>query len=714
MAVSGWIALVLASGGVALVAAALCARSVLLAEAGVAEMQVVGRAIREGAHAFLARQYRTVALLAIVVVGLLFALYAAGKGVEAAWRTAIAFAAGAVCSAAAGWWGMFVSLRANQRVAHAARSSVRWALTLALRGGAAAALPVAAGSILGVAALFMIFGGEEDPLSVPYQIVGFAFGASFVALFAQLGGGIYTKSADIGADLVGKVEARIPEDDARNPAVIADLVGDNVGDCAGRAADMFESASAENIGAMILGVALFPVFGIAGVLFPLVVGAFGLIASIGGVLVARMKSEAENPMAAMVRGHLTALLGASVGLRVAVSSLLGDNGWMLAAGIVGVVASFVFAVVTRYYTGLGHRPVRWIAASSLVGPTTNIVSGLVIALESTALPALTICAALFGSYWCGARGLPGVEGAGLYGTAVATAAMLSTIAYVLAMDMYGPITDNAGGIVEMSGQAESVRGRTDRLDAVGNITKATTKGYAIGCAALAAFLLFSAYLDEVTLLARARFELLSDIRAATFRFDEVDLGKLPVFVAAVAGAAVVFAFSGLAIRAVVHGAESVTAEVRRQFRDSPGILNRTARPDYARCVDIVAARALIGMIAPGVLAVSAPVLAGLAFKLVASSDDAFLGAEAVGAVLMATTIVGILLAWVMNTGGAAWDNAKKLIESGELGGKGSEAHKAAIIGDAVGDPLKDTAGPSLHVLIKLLGTVALVAAPFFV
>lgn len=709
---SVWMGFVFVAGFISLVAAALFAKSVLRADKGTEAMQDIGRAIREGAHAFLRRQYRTVALLAIVVVGILFGVERMTRGNDLAWRTIVAFVIGALCSAGAGYWGMITSLHSNIRVASASRTSVDRALTLALRGGAAAAFPVIAGSLLGVAVLFIAFGGLSSPRAVPYQIVGFAFGASFVALFAQLGGGIYTKSADIGADLVGKVERGIPEDDPRNPAVIADLVGDNVGDCAGRGADIFESASAETIGAMILGVTLYPVFGSAGVLFPLVVGGFGLLASIAGVLASRMKDEGEDPMAAMTRGHLVTLLLTGVGLYVAVQYLLGGHLWLLVAGLLGVIASFVFAAITRLYTGVGHGPVNWIAKSSLSGPATNLTSGLSVALESTALPVVTIAVALLGAYECGLHGLPGVPGAGLYGTAVATIGMLSSVGYVLAMDMFGPITDNAGGIVEMSGASDEARSRTDRLDAAGNVTKATTKGYAIGSATLAAFLLFSAYLDEVTHLARAKLIAAGDLHASSFHFAHIDLAKLPIFLAGLAGATVVFTFSGLAIRAVVHGSHSVIDEVRRQFHENPELMNHASRPDYARCVDIVTASALRGMIAPGILGVAAPVVVGLLFDAVA--PDSLLGAEAVGAELLVGTIAGVLLGSVMNTGGAAWDNTKKLIESGLLGGKGSDAHKAAVVGDAVGDPLKDTAGPSLHVLIKLLGTVSLVAAPLFV
>lgn len=709
-----WIGFVLATGAVTLAIAAGLSRHVLASCSGTEEMQEIGRSIREGAHAFLRRQYRTVALLAVAIAVVVFVIYQLTDGAFTAWRMTIAFVVGATCSAAAGTWGMFVSVNANTRVANAARTNVRQAFLLALRGGTAAALPVVAGSLLGATLLFLLFGGLDAPHVVPYQIVGFAFGASFVALFSQLGGGIYTKAADIGADLVGKVEADIPEDDPRNPAVIADLVGDNVGDCAGRGADIFESASAENIGAMILGVALFPRFGVSGILFPLVAGAFGLVASLIGVAAVRMKHEAEDPMSALGRGHVVTLLCAGLGLYLASRLLLGVSGWLFAAASVGLVTSYVLAIVTRYYTGLRRGPVRRIATSSLTGATTNLISGLAVGLESTALPTLTICAALLGAYGCGSSALPGTPGAGLYGTAIATIGMLSTVGFVLTMDMFGPITDNAGGIVEMAGEPEEVRARTDRLDAVGNTTKATTKGYAIGSATLAAFLLFSAYLEEVTTLARSKLPALATPGWSTFRFEHVDIGKVPVFVGALVGGAVVFVFSGLTMRAVTHDAHAVIEAVRGQLREHPGILSRTEKPDYGVCVDIVTRGALEAMMVPGFLAVGTPVALGLLFRIARDESCPLLGAEVVAAELMVATITGVLLASTMNTSGGAWDNAKKLIETGYVGGKGSEAHRAAIVGDGVGDPFKDTAGPSLHVLIKLLGTVALVAAPLFV
>jgi len=707
-------AVVLGTSVAALAVAGVFARQVFAADAGTPAMQAIAAEVRDGARAFVRRQYGTVGLMAAAVAGALFVLDFATESAVLAWKTAVAFAIGAAFSAGAGYWAMFVSLRANVRVASAARSSVRLALHVALRAGAGAALPIVATSLLGVTLLFLAFGGLRSPESVPYEIIGFAFGASFVALFAQLGGGIYTKAADVGADLVGKVEAGIPEDDPRNPAVIADLVGDNVGDCAGRGADLFESTAAENIGAMVLGVALFRHFGAAGVVFPLVAAACGLLASIAGVLVVRQRDESDEPMGAMTRGYVVTTLLCAAGVYLAVRALLGGSAWLFGASAIGLCASFLFAAIARYYTSYRRAPTRSIAEASVTGAATNVIAGLAVALECTAVPALTIGAAILGSYYCGLRALPGVAGAGVYGTAVATAGMLSTVGYVLSMDVFGPIADNAGGIVEMSAQTADVRRRTDALDAAGNTTKALTKGYAIGSAALAAFLLLSAYLDRVTRLERAHLRATGVAGWASYRFAHVDLGDVPVFVAALLGAAVVFLFSALAIRAVARDARAIVGEVRRQLHESPGILRGTAKPDFGRCVDIVTVGALEGMLAPGLLAASAPIAVGVVFRLLGGARASMLGAEAVAAVLLAGTIAGVLLALAMNTGGGAWDNAKKLIETGALGGKQSDAHRAAVVGDTVGDPLKDTAGPSLHVLVKLLATVALVAAPLFV
>jgi len=688
-----------------LIAVAL-SRYVISQDTGTAQMQKISNAIKQGAEAFLKRQNQTILGLALVLAVIIYLGYWLGKGdATLATRMTISFVSGALCSTLAGFSGMWVSIRSNIRTASAARTSLNKALQISLRGGAVTGLSVVALSLLGVGTLFWAFDGLNNPTDVPTQIVAFGFGASFVALFAQLGGGIYTKAADVGADLVGKVEAGIPEDDPRNPAVIADLVGDNVGDCAGRGADLFESTAAENVGAMILGAALFPVFGIKGILFPLVARAFGLIASIVGVLVVKTRED-RDPMEALNRGFYVTTLFALIGFYVAVVLLLKGNMMLFAAGVVGIATSFLFVYITQYYTEYKYRPVQSIAKACLTGPATTIISGFAIGLECVAAPVIVISAAIMSSYYLGINaGLTGVsqQSAGLYGTAIATMGMLSTAAYILAMDTFGPITDNAGGIIEMSHQPEEIRNRTDRLDSVGNTTKALTKGYAIGSAALAAFLLFSAYIDEVKGL----------LHKESVPFN-VDIGHVPVFTGALLGAMLVFLFSSFAIKAVGRAAQTVIEEVRRQFKANPGIMQGTSDPDYGTCVDIVTKSALKAMVVPGVLAVASPVAVGMIFRLFADPNDAFpVGAVSVAAFLMVGTITGILLATLMNNGGGAWDNAKKYIETGAYGGKGSDAHKASVVGDTVGDPFKDTAGPSLHVLIKLLSTITLVAAPLF-
>ena len=688
------------------------ARHVLQKDTGTPEMRKISDAIKSGAEAYMNRQNRTIAGLAVLLAIVIYAAYYFGKGdTQLAVRMTVSFLFGSICSLAAGFSGMWVSIRTNIRVAAAARTSLGDALQIALRGGAVTGIAVTALSMFGVGLLFAFFDGLTKPEDVPGQIVACGFGASFVALFAQLGGGIYTKAADVGADLVGKVEAGIPEDDPRNPAVIADLVGDNVGDCAGRGADIFESTAAENIGAMILGVTLFKIFGLSGILFPLYTCALGLIASIIGVFTVKLKGD-EDPMNALNRGFYVSSLIAVGGFYMAVQQLLDGNMWLFAAGVVGIATSFLFVFLTQYYTDHKYRPVRFIAESCTTGPATTIISGLAIGMECTGLVVLTITSAIFGSYWLGVQAaLPGVSSlsSGLYGTAIATMGVLSTAAYVLAMDTFGPITDNAGGIVEMSKQAPEVRHRTDLLDSAGNTTKALTKGYAIGSAALAAFLLFSAYIDEVKMMLAKRLDKPFD----SIPFS-VDIGQVPVFIGALLGAMLVFVFSSLAIQAVGKVAQTVIREVRRQFRENPGIMQGTSDPDYGQCVDIVTAGALKAMILPGLLPVLAPVAVGLIFKqLPAAADGTPMGACAVAAMLMVGTITGILMATFMNNAGGAWDNAKKFIELGHHGGKGSDAHKASVVGDTVGDPFKDTAGPSLHVLIKLLSTITLVAAPLF-
>jgi H(+)-translocating pyrophosphatase len=727
-------------------------RWVLRHGTGSAAMQKISNAIKAGAEAFLRRQNRTILLLALVLAVLLFVGYGfirshhdfdpVNSRLELATWITISFILGALCSVFAGYVGMWISIRSNIRTANAVLSSLNDALRIALRGGAVSGLLVVSMSLFGVAGLYFmvhLISGIE-PQHIPLLIVGYGFGASFVALFAQLGGGIYTKAADVGADLVGKVEAGIPEDDPRNPAVIADLVGDNVGDCAGRGADLFESTAAENIGAMILGATLASAaaraglgfsLGIIGVImFPLIARAFGIIASIAGIMFVRLdKEEKMDPMTALNRGYYVAVILAMVAFGAATRWLLHvpqapDAWWhFFLCGIAGVLTSVAFVYITQYYTEYKYRPVKTIAEASQTGPATNIISGFAVGLECTALPALVMGAALLISYYLGrSSGIVNTNGipiGGLFGTAVATMGMLATAAYILAMDTFGPITDNAGGIVEMSQQPEEIRRKTDRLDSVGNTTKALTKGYAIGSAALAAFLLFQAYMDEVKQYAGLGPDYI-------FR---VDLSKPVVFVGALFGATLVFLFAALAIRAVGRAAQSIITEVRRQYAPLPRENDMIQfppnfEPDYGTSVDIVTKAALKEMILPGLLVVLTPIVVGIVFKVFITAGDSLISAEAVAALLMVGTISGILLALVLNNGGGAWDNAKKFIESGAFGGKyltladgkkiKNPTHSAAVVGDTVGDPFKDTAGPSLHVLIKLLSTITLVLAPLFI
>lgn len=700
---------------------------VMKRDTGSAKMREVSDAIKAGAEAFLRRQNRTIITLAVALGALIYILYAfvrahnehdPASASELALWTTISFMLGALCSVAAGYMGMWTSIRSNIRTAAGATKDMNSALQPALRGGAVSGFFVVALSLLGVAGLFAIVkasGVTEDITKIPLLIVGYGFGASFVALFAQLGGGIYTKAADVGADLVGKVEAGIPEDDPRNPAVIADLVGDNVGDCAGRGADLFESTAAENIGAMILAAGLYKAnaatFEGAGLtlvgvlLFPLVARAFGILASIVGILFTKVKNESEDPMKALNRGYYITSVLAMAGFFVASRWLLGEEHYFnfFLCGLIGVITSIAFVLITQYYTEYKYRPVRSIAEASQTGPATNIISGIAVGMESTGYPVLVIAGAIISAYFLGENS--GLAHAGLFGTAVATMGMLGTAAYILAMDTFGPITDNAGGVVEMSQQPTEVRDRTDRLDSVGNTTKALTKGYAVGSAALAAFLLFSAYLDEVKIYMPS--------------FDGViNLNKPEVFVGAMFGAMLVFLFSSMAIKAVGRAAYSIINNVREQFKNNPGIMAGTSKPDYGQCVDIATKAALKEMVMPGLLVVGMPIAVGLVFKWLYVSQGSpahgASGAEVVGGMLMVGTIVGILVALFLNNGGGAWDNAKKYIETGAYGGKKSDPHKASVVGDTVGDPFKDTAGPSLHVLIKLLSTITLVLAPLFI
>jgi K(+)-stimulated pyrophosphate-energized sodium pump len=733
--------IILPAGIIAVLFAIYLARDVLARDTGTAAMQDVAGTIFEGAVAFIRRQYTTIGILAVVgavVIGAIITIFETRQvadtgtfGIDLGWRTGLAFLVGAACSMASGIIGMFISVKSNVRTAAAARRSLVEAVQVAMRGGAVSGFLVVALSLLGVYGIFSLFGGlagGQATHDAPFLIVGFGFGASFVALFAQLGGGIYTKAADVGSDLVGKVEAGIPEDDPRNAGVIADLVGDNVGDCAGRGADLFESTAAENIGAMILGVGVYAIALAAGwphpeawIFFPLVVRAFGLLSTIVAIFFVRGRED-ENPMNMLNRGYWVTTILSAAALLLVTNVMLQTNGnapsglpvwvYFFGAGVVGLATSVAFVYISQFYTAGSYRPVREIAEASLTGPATNIISGVAVGFETTFVTAITIGVALFASHALGSAAhivnADGKDVGGIFGTAVATMGMLMTTAYILAMDTFGPITDNAGGIAEFSRAEAGAREITDRLDAVGNTTKALTKGYAIASASLAAFLLFSAYIDKVNLILGR--QIAAGTREAGTLLTSVNLANVNVFIAALMGAMLVYFFSSLAIRAVGTTAQAIIVEVRRQFREMPGIMDYTQRPDYARVVDITTRAALREMIAPGVVAVATPIIVGL-----------LLGAEAVAGMLMVGTIAGVLLATVLNNSGGAWDNAKKYIESGNLKdvagnvlGKKTLPHAAAVVGDTVGDPFKDTAGPSLHVLVKLLATITLVLAPLFI
>ena len=698
--------------------------STLKRSQGTAEMKKVGDMIYEGAWAFLKRQYGTIAWISIIVaiiIAVLVGVLQGQRGIEGvsalefALKTGIAFLVGAICSGVAGFIGMIIAVKTNVRCAAASQKSLNEAVQTALRGAAVPGFLIVVLSLIGVAIIFFAYGGAAHPETAPHLILGFGFGASFVALFAQLGGGIYTKAADMGADLVGKVEAGIPEDDPRNAAVIADLVGDNVGDCAGRGADLFESTAAENIGAMVLGIALYMATKqVAWVIFPLIVRSFGLIACIFGILAVRIRGN-EDPMNALNRGYFVSVAISAVAMVLTVWAMLGSApggwGWLAASGLVGIVASVVIVFVTQYYTDGKYGPVKSIVQASRTGPATNIVTGVAVGFESTLLTAVIIGASLLSAYWLGTQALSGVTSlspmaAGAFGTAIATMGMLMTCAFVLTEDTFGPITDNANGVNEFAHAGPEVRRITDRLDAVGNTTKALTKGYAMVSAGLAAFLLFQAYIDRVNLL-------------STVKMTGVDLSKIEVFIGALLGGMLVYLFSSMAVRAVGKTAASIIEEVRRQFREDPGIMAGTSKPDYGHCVDITAKAGLRQMIAPGLLVVLAPIVIGVFFRFVHVTDN--VAPMVVGALLMVGTIGGILMASYMNNAGGAWDNAKKYIESGlfkdEKGnvlGKKTPTHAAAVVGDTVGDPFKDTAGPSLHVLVKLLATITLVLCPLFI